>query len=384
MDFINGILKREELVWNKVSKNIPIVFFGCGNNAHIMKRILESKGLTPMVYCDNNPQVVGTTIDGIEVLSYEQVRERYQQYYMILTVAVNNAIPILGQLNQAKEKNPIFHMEKPFKVDDELLEYDYLESHLQEFEKVYELLEDEQSKTIFLENINFRLSGDKIKLAKYIDGNTFFDEKLIPMSEHYSYVDVGAYTGDMLLCFYAFCGGKYDAIYAVEPDKGNFSSLERLVKYGKLEDVFLFQVGGWDCKDELVFYTIDDSNARNFDSPNFFKNMNKTVPSSWKIGKEHFVEQKIAVDTVDHLLQGRECTLLKINALAADFQVLKGSAETIKRCRPVIVGEFGVRKENLTKMLLFIKEISPSYHIYLRQKMIFGDYKTVFTAVCDS
>ena len=78
--------------------------------------------------------------------------------------------------------------------------------------------------------------------AKYIDGNTFFDEKLIPMSEHYSYVDVGAYTGDMLLRFYAFCGGKYDAIYAVEPDKGNFSSLERLVKYGKLEDVFLFQI----------------------------------------------------------------------------------------------------------------------------------------------
>ena len=47
-------------------------------------------------------------------------------------------------------------MEKPFKVDDELLEYDYLESHLQEFEKVYELLEDEQSKTIFLENINLK------------------------------------------------------------------------------------------------------------------------------------------------------------------------------------------------------------------------------------
>lgn len=376
-----GIIKKEELVWNSISMDIPVIFWGCGNNSYIVKKLLLAKGIIPTAYCDNNPKMTGTIIDGVEVLSYEQVRERYKRYYMILTVAVNNALPILEQLKQAGEKNPIFHMEKPFKVDDEMLEYDYLESKWEEFKEVYEMLADEQSKKLFVENVNFRLSGNKVRLVQYIDGDTFFDRKLIPSSEHYSYVDVGAYTGDTLLRFYAFCGGKYDAIYAVEPDKGNFLSLEKMVKFGRLERVHLFQVGGWDCKDELTFYTMNNSNSKNFDSPNFFKNVVETVSSSWNIENKNHVEQKIIVDTVDHLLQGRECTLLKINALAADFQTLKGSVETIKQYKPVIVGEFGTRKENLTKMLLFMKEKNSSYHIYLRQKMIFGDCKTIFVAV---
>lgn len=381
MKHVDRYIRKEKLLWNEIDTKIPVIFWGCGNNAHIVRKLLAMKGIEPVAYCDNSPKRVGTQIDGIEVLSYEQIRKKYQTYYLILTVSVRNAVSIMAQLEKADEKNKIFHLEKPFKVDDELLEYEYLEQNIQKFETVYDMLEDELSKKIYVENVNFRLSGNKLELIKYIDGDSFFDEKLIPGSEHHSYVDVGAYTGDTLLRFYAFCSGKYDRMYAVEPDKENFSGLKSLVKLGRLENVTLFNVGGWDSKDVLTFYTANNKNERNFDSPNFFKDMGETVPSYCGIEEEDFVEEKIEVDTVDNLLEGEGCSVIKINALAADFQSLRGCRKTIERYKPVIVGEFGTRKENLTEMLEFMKEVNPSYKIYLRQKSIFGDCKTVFTAV---
>lgn len=381
MKLVDRIMKRSDLIWDKDYKKLPFIFWGCGNNARIVKRLLEEKGVIPSAFCDNNPQLIGREIDGVKILSYKQVLEQYKEYCIVLTVAINNAIPILEQLEKAGEKNPIIHMEKPFKVDEEFLEYDYLESNLDDFEAVYNMMEDELSKELFVGNIDFKLSGNKVNLMRFVDGDTFFDSKMIPASKKHSYVDVGAYTGDTLLRFYAFCGGNYERIYAVEPDSGNFLALSQLVKYGRLDNVSLFEVGGWDCKDELTFYTIDKQNDRNFDSPNFFKDMSETVPNSWGIAEEHYTEVKICVDTVDHLLNGEDCSLIKINALAADLQTLKGCKETIRRCRPIFVGEFGTRKENMTEMILFINEYGEDYRFYLRQKMIFGDCKTVFYAV---
>ena len=380
MKFAEGIMKRDELLWNK-NINIPIVFWGCGNNARIIKKTLETKGLTPVAYCDNNLSLCEKKIDGVPVLSYSQVKEKYKECVFALTVAIGNAISIEEQLKAAGERNPICHIEKAFKCDEGFLEYDYMEKHIEDFEKIYAILQDEQSKEIFINNINYKLSGNKLPLLHFVDGDTFFDERIIPYKDNYSYMDVGAYTGDTLMRFYAFCRGKYDSVYAVDPDKGNFACMEKLVKYARMDNVNLYNVGGWDKKTELTFYTLIDNEERNFDSPNFFKDMEETVPNSCAISREKYKQEKIEVNTVDNLLDDARCDILKINALAADYQVLKGSKKTIERYKPIIVGEYGTQKKYLLEFLRYIKEIESAYKIYLRQKMIFGDCKTIYIAI---
>lgn len=380
MSFKSRIIGEEDLLWNVIDKNNPIIFWGAGNNARIVRRLLQGKGIVPTVYCDNNPDLWGRWIDGVEIISYNQVRERYGQYTILLTTAINYVAAIEEQLKKEKEKNRIFHMEKPFKVDDEMLEYAYFEQHIEEYERIYDMLEDDLSKEIFIENINFRLSGEKRKLISYVDGDTFFDKKLVPVNESASYVDVGAYTGDTLLRFYAFCEGKYKKIYAIEPDKGNYSGLKKLVQLGRLDNISTYNVGGWNYEGELTFYTIDNDNSDLFDSPNFFKDMRETVYNSNHFGEQRFTEEKIKVNTIDNLLGEESCDIIKINALAADFEVLQGAKETVKRYHPILVGEFGARKENLTDMLEYMLKINPDYKIFLRQKMIFGDCKTVYIA----
>ena len=370
-----------ELWWDKIDNEIPIIFWGCGNNAHIVRKELGKKGIYPTVYCDNNKELQNTIFDGIKILSYDEIRNVYDKYVIILTTAIKGAFEVVEQLKLAGEKNPVYHMEKAFKVEDEMLEKDDVLENIQKYQEVFDWLGDELSKKIFVENIKFRMTGDKRILAKFSDGDTFFDEKIIPKRSDYSYMDVGAYTGDTLLRFYAFCQGKYNKLYASEPDKGNFAAMQKLIKYGRLEQVRLFPYGCWDKEDILTFYTIKDENKENFDSPNFYKNMNETVPNRWKIPIDKFVEEKIAVNTVDNLLAGEKCSIIKINALAADFRVLKGCRNTINRYKPIVVGEYGTKKENLTDMMIYLKQLNPDYKLVLREKKIFGDYKTVYYAI---
>lgn len=381
MKFSEKLTKQEDLLWNTINSDRAIIFWGCGNSMRIVKETLAEKGIVPTAFCDNNEKLIGTYIDNIPVLSYEQIKKYYTDYVIILTVAINNAIPIVEQLREQQEKHPIYHMEHPFKVENTFLEYQYLENHNDEFEAVYKALEDEESRNIFVQSINFKLSGNKLPLLNYVDGEGFFDEKLIPLSKHYSYMDVGAYTGDTLLRFYAFCGGKYDKLYAVEPDTGNFNALQNLVKYGRISNVQLFHVGGWNLKGELTFYTIANRNRKHFENPNFFKKMQDIVANSWEMSQKDFGTETISVDTVDNLLQGAKCDIIKINALGADYQVLMGCRETIKQYKPIIVGEFGTQSEYLVEQLNEMLRVNPNYKLYLRQKMIFGDCKTVYFAI---
>lgn len=380
MQFYERVMKREEIIWNKDLTGVPVIFWGCGNNARIVKETLKGKGIVPCAYCDNSKDLIGNELDGVPVLSYEEVKERYKKYVLILTVAVENAQVIYSQLMDAKEMNPILHIEKAFKCEEGFLEFDDIEADLEKYEEIYEMLCDEQSKEIFVNHINFKLSGNKMSLLSFVDGDTFFDENIITYKDNYTYVDVGAYTGDTLMRFYAFCRGKYNAMYAIDPDKGNFQCMERLVKYARLKNVHLFNVGGWNEKGKLVFYTLANNEDENFDSPNFFKGMEETLPISCKVSGERYVEEIVPVDTVDNLLQGERCDVIKINALAADYQVLEGSRKTIERYTPVIVGEYGTQKEYLLEFLKVIKEIEPRYKIFLRQKRIFGDCKTIYIA----
>ena len=381
MDFKNKLMASEKILWNADFKNIPIIFWGCGNSMHVMKDVLKEKGISPSAYCDNNSQLIGKMIDNIPILSYKQIRERYEHYLIILTVAINNAIPIVEQLKKEHEKNPIFHVEHPFKVEKGFLEYESIEERIEDFETVYGLLQDELSKDIFVNCINFKLTGNKLPLLRYVDGDTFFDKEIIPKSYDYTYVDVGAYTGDTLLRFYAFCEGRYNRIYGIEPDTGNYNALCELVKYGRLERTSLFHVGGWNQKGELRFYTVANENNLNFDSPNFFKWLEDSNVNSWGISRENYGMECIPVDTVDNLLQENKCDIIKINALGADYHVLKGCKKTIELYKPVLVGEFGAQKEHLTDLLYEMHKYNPNYKLYLRQKMIFGDCKTVYYAV---
>lgn len=381
------LIINAESYFNSIRENKNIIMFGAGSKARQIIKLLEDRDIFPCEVCDNNKELQGQQFMGkYEIKSYESVRESYESYCILITTTINIAVNIKKFLIDAGEKNPIFHMCNFFKVDVEFLEYNAVVCD-EKYNKAYTLLEDEISKRIFIKNINSKLTGNGLPLYDEIGGaSSFFDEDLFEMSKGEIYVDVGAYTGDTLLQFLEFCRGKYKKIYAFEPDKGNYLSLQKFVKYGAIENIETFNIGGWNEPGEREFFTTTKNENVNYDSPNLYQNISTEITKNEmeKCKKEDAVATSymIRLDSVDNVIKDYKATIIKINALAADLPILMGCKKTILMSTPIIVMEYGVRPEYMTKELIWLSELDVGYKFYMRQKNIFGDCKTLLYAIC--
>jgi FkbM family methyltransferase len=197
------------------------------------------------------------------------------------------------------------------------------------------------------------------------------------------YVDVGAYTGDTLIRFYAFCSGRYKKIITLEPDKNNFSKMSTLIKAARLDNIELHNIGVWDKKDILVFNTI--TNIDNFENGNIFRDaeLNTGMMHRKKLNtaSSKSIGITIPVEKLDTLIHSESVTIIKTNAVAADLQVLQGAEEIIKDHKPAIITDWGSTPGQLLTIPLLLCKFRPDYKFYLRQKYIFNDSKTVLYAV---
>lgn len=103
-----------------------------------------------------------------------------------------------------------------------LFTYDYCVEHAAELEEVYEMLADDESRRVYANIINFRISGNIRYLMDVTTPKTEIYRKIIRLTPNEVYVDLGAYNGDTIEEVLQHTRGKYIRIYAVEPDRKNF------------------------------------------------------------------------------------------------------------------------------------------------------------------
>lgn len=372
-DIINPDLYFEEI---KSYKNI--IMYGIGSKARQTINFLKEKGIVPIEVCDGNEKLWGGVFDNTYIIrSYKEIKEKYKGYCVVLPVAINNALEIMKELDEGVQ---CFHVCSPFKIESGFLDYDDFKNSQKEYEAVYSTLEDEISKNIFIENINYKLSGNLLRLHKLEDGNTFFDSHLLRSANDSVYIDVGAYTGDTVCRFLEY-DAKYKRIIAIEADRGNFESLNRFIRYGKIRDTVLINCGAWSEKTIMKFYTMDQNANLNYDMPNFYRGTKEQADNDTlsKCSADEVVEME--VDALDHLLVDERPTLMKINAMAADLPILKGAENIIFKCHPDIILEYGVRPSYLIDEIKYIDGLHAGYRFYLRQKRIYKDSKTVLYAI---
>ena len=104
-------------------------------------------------------------------------------------------------------------------------------SHKDKYERVFDLLADDESKRILEKIINFRLSAD----LKYMDGFTdrqqeqYFEVFLDLDKKGEVFVDVGGFDGFTSLEFMKRCP-EYEALYFLEPEKKNMDIAKSRLK----------------------------------------------------------------------------------------------------------------------------------------------------------
>jgi FkbM family methyltransferase len=178
------------------------VVYGAGDYGVRIPPLLRFLRLEPQCFCDSNSEKWGTELDGLPVISPEELLEKHkqEQLYISPTLYCN------------------------------------------------EIYEDLQRRGFPMENV-------------YVPGNfgkQYFGEPFLRPVEDEIYVDVGVYDGETLNEFIRFCGGAYKKIYGMEPDAKNIRRAQALAERKGLRAT-LAQKGAWSSRTTLYFESAKDS-----------------------------------------------------------------------------------------------------------------------------
>jgi hypothetical protein len=86
---------------------------------------------------------------------------------------------------------------------------------------------------------------------------------------------------------------------------------------------------------------------------------------------------------LDDLLRGQSTDFIKLDVEGGEIAALKGAADVILRCRPVLAISFYHRPQDLWEIPQLLRTLCPDYQFFLRQHY-FNSFDSVLYAVPDS
>lgn len=183
----------------------------------------------------------------------------------------------------------------------------------------------------------------------------YFDPNLISFEEDEVFVDAGVFDGGSSVAFHLVTGGRYKKMYLFEPDPDNQKLSTTNLKKQNISNFQLFQHGLWDKKEELTFYTNQESC-----SSVIFQRTYWFQPE----------EIKVSVDAMDELLKDVPSeeipTFIKMDIEGAELNALKGAAHIIKKYKPKLAISLYHKPEDIVEIPVLLNELVPEYRFFLR------------------
>lgn len=350
-----SFIKEKKSCWQVLKEEErPLYIYGMGNGAEKIMNVFEEYGIQIKGFFASDEFVRGHSFLGYKVKKYSEVCEEEDDFVIVLAFAAGYDSLIEKIENMAKE-HTLYAPDVPIEGGG-LFTYEYCIEHADELEEVYANLADELSREVFSDVINFRISGK----PEYLKGIT------TPKSEVYTdiikpqgnevYVDLGAYTGDTIAELLEFTGGKYEKIYALEPDRRNFKKLLKSTE--GMENVENYNCAVWECDTELMFA---DRSGR------------QSSLSSTGTLRE--------VRSVDSILEGGRADIIKMDVEGAEEEAINGAKKTIAEYKPKLMISLYHRNHDIFYLPLKIKSMNPEYKLYIRHQPYIPAWETNLYAI---
>lgn len=245
----------------------------------------------------------------------------------------------------------------PSSLEEEHISYQYVLTHLTEFEQVYEFCADELSRDVFVNFINTKITHNATYLDKVCTRDIYFPKDILKVSNDEVFIDCGAYTGDTLLLFKKKSNDEYNRIYAFEPDKDNLKALQQTIHDNSMKNVIVHPFGVWDKKDILEFT-----------SPKGESQTGSYVDGCCRHDGAMLETISLPVDSIDSTISIRDkVTYIKMDIEGSELKALKGAENTIKTHKPKCAISAYHTKADICGIPLFLKSLNPDYKIYFRQ-----------------
>lgn len=351
---VTELLCEKENIWDYLARdNKPVVVYGMGNGAEKIISTLDTYGVKVSDIFASDEFVRGHSFLGYKVMKYSEICEKYDDFNIVLAFA-SHLDNVLDRIKEINKEHKVFAPDVPV-TGGGLFTYEFVEENEEKFDFVYQHLADGESKSTYLDIINFKISGKVDYLFKSFCKKEDVYSRLLCLNNHETIVDLGAYDGDTIREFTAFTKGEYNHIYALEPDCRNFKKLSR--NTAGMENVTLYNMGAWDRKDTLIF---DVQSSRNS------KLSSKGVP--------------VSVTDIDSLIDDN-ISMIKMDIEGAELHALEGCKSIISAQKPKLYICAYHRNEDLFSLPMKIYDIRDDYKLFFRHSKYIPAWESNFYAV---
>ena len=337
-------IREKSSCWEIIkNSNKPIVLYGMGNGADKILDWCEYNNVYISAVFASDEFVRGQIFRGFKVCKYSDVLEKYGKDILIVIAFASEIPDVLNIFKFLTDKHEVIAPHLPLYNEEDMVNSSWLEKYAEKLEEVYSKLADDQSRKVFADILNYKLSGKiqylfDCETARKKDLQTIFtfDNKEI-------YLDLGAYNGDTLQEFLGLVSGSYRQIIAVEPDVKNHRKLTVMAE--SLDNIRILQKGIWSEPQELGF---SQSGGRQ---------------STFMGDKKTFVK----VDSIDNICAGTPVTYIKMDVEGAEKQALDGGSKTITEYKPKMMIAAYHYDNDIFDLPQIIWKLNPDYKIYLRK-----------------
>ena len=210
-------------LWTELkSADKKIVLYGTGNGADKIIACLERHGIAVDGIFASNGFVRDREFHGIKVRSYEQIKEEFGEFIVLMCFG-SSRVEVIDFVKRIMSENEFYLPDVPV-YGDIVFDSEYYLNNVNRFNAVEAKLEDSISQKTYRDIIQYKLSGD----VRYLfDSETTENEEesIIELADNSILIDCGAYNGDTVRKYKRVYGNKLSRIIAVEPDKRNYRKL---------------------------------------------------------------------------------------------------------------------------------------------------------------
>ena len=330
----------------------PIVMYGMGNGADKILAICEKKGIKISDFFASDGFVRGHAFHGKTVLSYSAVKEKYGEGNFIVLLSFASSLPdVISNIKRIAAESELYAPDVPVSGYN-LFDMGFYVSHKTEFDRVRDLLADEQSRLVFDNVIKYKLTG-KIEYLFECDSEIDESYKDILHADAFEYTaDLGAYNGDTARQLAEYSPNLKE-IYALEPDRRNFRKLSEYAECEERFKVLPYNLAAWNNSETLIFGAEGNRNSGVGQKPVNGKTAKLT---------------EVAASSLDNILSDdNRIDYIKFDVEGAEKEALEGCYKTIERFSPALLVSVYHRSEDLFALPLQLAERFPDYKLYLRK-----------------
>jgi FkbM family methyltransferase len=357
---IRGARIRAETSYDAATGELAnsIIIHGAGRFGRMVNRKLNSLGIHPLAFVDNNPSLWGKKIDGLEVLEPKEAASTYGKRAVFLVCVWNGEAQdrMADRVGQLKSLGcevvipfgflfwkyhrtflPHYCLDLPEKV---LAQKNLIHAAMQ-------LWGDKPSREEFVAQVEFRTSLDFDLIDWTVDGKHYFPPGLFSLTENEVFVDCGAFDGDTIADFVQLTKGRFQHFIAFEPDTVTYPRLEKRVSEFDntvRERIQLNQKATGRMPGTILF----DSTG--------------TVLSKAGLGS-----CEVQVVDLDSALASFNPTFIKFDIEGFEPEALMGASHLLSRTRPILALSVYHLQDHLWRIPLLLSSMLPEqYEFFLR------------------